>query len=216
MEALLRRRDVALAGFLCPGHVSVIIGAEAYRPLVDRWRVPCVVAGFEPPHMLRGLLRLVELTLKGQAGLVNAYPEAVTAAGNSAAMAALETVFVPTAEPWRGLGTIPRSGLRIRSRFAAWDARRRFDLPEIEECEPAGCLCGDVLAGRRTPQDCALFGRLCTPLRPVGPCMVSSEGACHAWHRYADVFARDRNLISAKGTAPNSPLGAIIHPEVDL
>jgi hydrogenase expression/formation protein HypD len=216
MGALLGQKDVALAGFLCPGHVSVIIGAEAYRPLVDRWRIPCVVAGFEPPHMMRALARLVELARDGEAALVNAYAEAVADRGNPAALAALEMVFEPIDVPWRGLGKISRSGLRIRSRFAAWDARRRFDLPAFADREPVGCICGDVLAGRRTPRDCALFDRLCTPLNPVGPCMVSSEGTCHAWHRYADARERGRAIPATDAPVPNSTLGMTNRAEVDL
>jgi hydrogenase expression/formation protein HypD len=168
--------------------VSVVIGAEAYRPLVAAHGVPCVIGGFEAVQMIRALVRLVELARDGEAALVNAYPEAVTAQGNPAAQAALAEVFSPVTTRWRGLGWIPDSGLALRPRFAARDARRRFDLEEIDEREPPGCACGEVLTGRSTPRDCALFGGACTPLHPVGPCMVSSEGTCQAWFRYRDAF----------------------------
>ena len=189
MLALLEAGDVPLDGFLCPGHVSVIIGAAAYRPIVERYGKPCVVAGFEPPQILQGLLRLVRQKLAGEAAVENVYAGVVTEDGNRAAQALLERVFVRAATPWRALGVIADSGLELAPPYRELDAIKRFQLsPEADE-EHAGCRCGEVIQGKSDPPDCPLFGRTCTPGSPVGPCMVSSEGTCAAWYRYGRVLA---------------------------
>lgn len=183
MEALLDS-GVRLDGFLCPGHVSVVIGSRAYRQIVERYGKPCVVAGFEPRQILAGLAALLRQVERGEARVENVYAAAVSEEGNASAVALLRTVFCETAAVWRGLGEIAASGLGFSPRYVRWDALRRFDVrPGVEQMDPA-CLCGSVLAGRAEPPDCALFARACTPLTPVGPCMVSSEGACAAWFRY--------------------------------
>ena len=184
MLALLEGGKVNLDGFLCPGHVSVIIGSEAYRPIVDRFRMPCVIAGFEDIQMAASLTCLVEQVRAGRPELVNHYPEAVTSAGNGVALALLDEVFEPIDARWRGLVSIPRSGLGLRGPFQAFDARRRFGLSTPPDREPGGCLCGPVITGLATPPDCTLFGTACTPVNPIGPCMVSSEGTCQAWFKY--------------------------------
>lgn len=184
MTALLESDDFRLAGFLCPGHVSVVIGSEAYRPIVDRFAMPCVIAGFEDAQMASGIARLAEQVRDGRAELVNDYPEVVAPHGNPIALALLSEVFRPTRVRWRGLGEIPGSGLGVRPCFAEFDAARRFELVPAEDREPAGCLCAQVITGRVSPHDCELFGTACTPVTPVGPCMVSSEGTCQAWFRY--------------------------------
>jgi hydrogenase expression/formation protein HypD len=184
LRALLAAGELPIDGFLCPGHVSVIIGAGAYRPLVQEFGRPCVVAGFEPEQMLRGLARLVALVKAGTPAVENVYSVAVTEAGNAAARACLDDVFVPGDARWRALGVIPDSGLDLRPAFAAFDAARRFGVSVDADYEAPGCRCGEVIQGRVEPPSCTLFGTACTPAQPVGPCMVSSEGTCAAWFKY--------------------------------
>jgi hydrogenase expression/formation protein HypD len=184
MLALLEVDDVPLDGFLCPGHVSVIIGADAYRPIVERHARPCVVAGFEPKQILSGLVALLRQISAGRATLENVYAAAVSAAGNRIALELLERVFVPADVVWRQLGTIPQSGLAFARPYRRFDAVERFGLTIGEDDEHPGCLCGAVILGRVEPTECPLFDDPCTPLTPVGPCMVSSEGTCAAWYKY--------------------------------
>jgi hydrogenase expression/formation protein HypD len=184
MRALLDAGLANLDGFLCPGHVSVIIGSDAFRGIVDDYHLPCVVAGFEDAQMAAGLARLTEMTADEKCELENLYPEAVVPAGNKLAMKMMQQVFEPADVTWRALGVLRQSGLVIRQRYALFDARIRFDLKPIESHEPKGCRCGEVITGRCAPADCRLFGKFCTPIYPVGPCMVSSEGTCQAWFKY--------------------------------
>ena len=185
LEALMHFPGMAVDGFILPGHVSVILGEEGYRTFFDRHRVPCVITGFEPVDILDGIHRLAHQIEAGAPALENAYGRAVTARGNQKARQAMETVFEPAAVAWRGLGTIPDSGLAVRSAFADFDAARHFDLQLPEPIEPKGCACGDILTGVKTPPECPLFQTVCTPMDPVGPCMVSSEGTCAAYYRYS-------------------------------
>lgn len=184
LEALMSLRETGIDGFLLPGHVSVIIGLDGYRGFFDTYRVPCVVTGFEPADLLRGIGLLVEQIETGTPALVNAYGRAVTDEGNPAARRIMDTVFEVSDAAWRGIGTISRSGLDIRERFAEHDALRAFDLDLPPAIEPAGCACGEILTGTKIPPQCPLFRRACTPVDPVGPCMVSSEGTCAAYYRY--------------------------------
>jgi hydrogenase expression/formation protein HypD len=184
LEALMSVEDVRIDGFLLPGHVSVVIGVDAYRPFFERHRIPCVVAGFEPADILQAVAEMVAQVESGHPRLVNAYPRAVTDAGNRKAQAVLAQVFEPADACWRGIGLIPASGLRIRDAYAAHDAGRRFALQTAAAEPPRGCACGDILTGRKTPPECALYKKVCTPMDPVGPCMVSSEGTCAAYYRY--------------------------------
>jgi hydrogenase expression/formation protein HypD len=185
LAALMANPQVQIDGFLLPGHVSVIIGLEAYRPFFEQCHTPGVVAGFEPVDILQGVLDLVTLIEKNAPALGNAYPRAVTDQGNPQALQVMAGVFEPCDAAWRGLGVIPGSGLAIRPALAAFDAVRRFGLQVVERPEPKGCACGEILSGTKSPPQCALFRKSCTPLRPVGPCMVSSEGTCAAYYRYA-------------------------------
>ncbi|MEJ2157531.1 MAG: hydrogenase formation protein HypD [Desulfobacteraceae bacterium] len=184
LEALMANPEVKIDGFLLPGHVSVIIGLEAYRPFFDRFRLPGVVAGFEPVDVLQGVLELVTQIENDKPQLGNVYPRAVTDQGNVQAQRVMDEVFEPSDAAWRGLGVIPDSGLTIRTKLAAFDALCRFDLNVTDTPEPKGCACGDILSGTRIPPECALFRKRCTPVNPVGPCMVSSEGTCAAYYRY--------------------------------
>ena len=183
MRALLSADDVRVDGFLCPGHVSVILGYQAYAGLVGRWRCPCVVAGFDPEQVLKGIELICRQLRDDTPQAATVYPS-VSAEGNTAALAMLDEVFVTVDAAWRALGVIPESGLGLREELAEFDAARRFDLPEIEPYELPGCRCGDVISGRCEPTECGLFGRRCTPRDPIGPCMVSSEGACAAAYKY--------------------------------
>jgi hydrogenase expression/formation protein HypD len=184
LEALLTRPDLKVDGLLLPGHVSVMIGVAGYRPFFETCRLPCVVTGFEPTDLLMGIFELVTQIEEGRPRLANAYPRAVTEAGNPKAMALLEQVFEPADVRWRGLGRIPASGLVLRSDFEEYDAFRRFGIQIKTVPEPKGCACGQILTGTMTPPQCPLYKTACTPIHPVGPCMVSSEGTCAAYFRY--------------------------------
>lgn len=205
MHVLMRGRakgatppsDAALIdGFLCPGHVSIVLGSEAFRPVVDTYAVPCVIGGFEDVQIAAALARLTELFADGTPELENQYAQAVSATGNPVAQQMLNTVFEPANVAWRALGVIPGSGLTLRPAYHAFDAARRFALTSAEAPEPRGCRCGEVITGRCSPDQCKLFGTACTPIDPVGPCMVSSEGVCAAWFKYG------RNRIPRKPAQP--------------
>ncbi|MBW2733811.1 MAG: hydrogenase formation protein HypD [Deltaproteobacteria bacterium] len=185
MEALLAGEEVPLDGFLCPGHVSVIIGSEAYRPIVADHHRSCVVTGFEPKNMLQGLLRLLQILSGSEPELDNVYSVAVRPKGNTQALSIIERVFKLDDATWRAMGVIPKSGLALRETYARFDALKRFDGLDVnDDYDPPGCRCGEVIQGKVEPADCALFGASCTPMKPVGPCMVSSEGTCAAWYKY--------------------------------
>ena len=190
MDALVRAGELRIDGFLCPGHVSVIIGSRAYEPLAGDHAVPCAIAGFEPVEILRGLVALVEQVEAGVARVDNCYPGAVTVEGNARAREVLARVFEPVDSCWRGLGEIPQSGLAIRSELAGLDAARRFEVDLPPPVEPSGCRCGDVLRGVIDPAECGLFGKTCNPEQPLGACMVSSEGACAARFHFTNGASR--------------------------
>jgi hydrogenase expression/formation protein HypD len=190
MEALLADGGPAIDGFLCPGHVSVVIGSDAYTPLVAGHAKPCVVAGFEPRGMLEGIARLVRRIRAGTAGVENVYPAVVTPQGNATARRLIDEVFHPADDVWRAIGTIPLSGLELNPAYAPFDARVRFEVEYGPDAAPPGCRCGEVIQGKLAPRDCPLFGVSCTPIKPVGPCMVSSEGTCAAWYKYRQAEPR--------------------------
>jgi len=183
MRALLGADDVRVDGYLCPGHVSVILGWRAYEPLVREFGRPCVVAGFEPLGVLAGIAEILSQLVADRPAACTVYPP-VSPDGNVAALQLLDEVFAPADAEWRGLGVIGGSGLAIRDELAAFDAVRRFDVPHIESPEMPGCRCGDIISGRCSPFECTLFAKRCNPRDPVGPCMVSSEGACAAAYKY--------------------------------
>jgi len=185
LETLMENPQVKIDGFLLPGHVSVIIGLDAYQPFFDQYRLPSVVAGFEPVDVLRGILELVSMIEDKAPDLSNVYTRAVTRQGNSQAQQVMAEVFEPSDAVWRGLGVIPDSGLAIRQGFETYDAVKRFNLNIEDRPEPKGCACGDILSGTKVPSECAMFRKRCTPMNPVGPCMVSSEGTCAAYYRYS-------------------------------
>ena len=184
LEALLDDPDIRIDGLICPGHVSIMIGADAYQPFVDKYKIPCVIAGFEPVDILKSVIMLTDQVKTEQPKVEIAYARAVKKEGNRQAMDIMYKIFEPEDAMWRGLTTIPGSGLEIRPEYDKFNARKRFDIEVSDARDPAGCACGDVLKSIKTPADCKLFGKVCLPEHPVGPCMVSGEGACGAFYKY--------------------------------
>ena len=179
-------RECRIDGFLCPGHVAVITGADSFAFLPEEYGLPAVVSGFEPEDLVVSVYLLVKMLAEGRPALVNEYARLVRGSGNPAARKAVDAVFAPGGSLWRGLGEISESGLAIREEFAAWDAARQYGFCPDAGAEAAGCRCGDVIRGLLAPQECPLFGLACLPEDPVGPCMVSGEGACAAAYRYRE------------------------------
>jgi hydrogenase expression/formation protein HypD len=184
MNALLSNPKTRIDAFLCPGHVSVIIGSDAYKPIAEKFGKPCVVAGFEPMQIIEGIAEICRQIAEGAAEVTSIYEGIVTPEGNPTAKKTITDYFEPCDGCWRGLGAIPAGTLRLKNQFTAFDALRRFGIEEIPAEEPRGCRCGEVLSGLLDPVQCGLFENTCTPDAPVGPCMVSSEGACAAWYKY--------------------------------
>jgi hydrogenase expression/formation protein HypD len=184
MRALLASGEVRVDGFLAPGHVSTILGLEPYQAVVEEFHVPCVVAGFEAHDIMRGILALVRQVKEKRAAVENEYGRTVRPEGNPVARALMDEVFEVVDARWRGLGILPRSGYALREKYAQFDAVRRYGLQPSDAGEHPLCHCGEVLRGVLRPPDCPAFGEACTPLHPLGPCMVSSEGACAASYRY--------------------------------
>ena len=184
-RAILSAGDVALDGIIGPGHVTAIIGADAWEFLPSEYQVPVAVAGFEPLDILRSVADLVDMIEDQNPAVANSYSRTVTRQGNPSALAVMDRVFEVDAADWRGLGIVPASGLRIRDELSHLDAGRLFQPDPGPVREHRGCRCGEVLRGTLLPPQCPLYGTACTPARPVGPCMVSSEGACAAYHQFA-------------------------------
>ena len=183
IRALAADPDFHIDGFICPGHVAVIIGEEGMR-FFGELGFPGVITGFETADILKGIAMLIRQIRAGTAVLQNEYTSVVRPEGNPEARAEIEKVFEKRTDTWRGLGDIFASGLGIRSAYAAYDAERRFPVQPGGSRERPGCRCGDVIKGKLDPAECPLFGKRCTPQEPEGPCMVSSEGACAAAYRY--------------------------------
>jgi hydrogenase expression/formation protein HypD len=184
LELIFSDPNTRVDGLICPGHVSAVIGVEPYQVLAEKYSKPCVVTGFETLDILEGIVMLLRQLHDNDAKVEIQYRRVVKKEGNPVALAALERVFQPTGARWRGLGFIPGSGLELAPAYEKMDARKKFNMQELEDIPIKGCACGEVLTGRITPHDCALFGKGCTPLKPIGPCMVSQEGACAAYFRY--------------------------------
>ena len=184
ISAILESPDNRVQGFLAAGHVCTVMGWEEYEPLAARYRVPIVVTGFEPVDILEGIAMAVSQLEAGRHEVENQYVRSVRRDGNRPAQELITRVFQIVDRQWRGVGTIPASGLGLRPAFAAFDAEVKFDLKGIQAVEPAACRAGDVLRGRLKPFDCPAFGRECTPEHPLGAPMVSTEGACAAYYNY--------------------------------
>ncbi len=184
LELLLKAPGHNISGFMLPGHVSAIIGLDPYRFVSDKYSVPCVVTGFEPLDILAGVNMLLRQIVSGGPSVESEYGRAVRAGGNPRAREIMREVFTVTSARWRSIGLIGRSGLGFSRSFSGFDAVKRFNLTYREAPEPKGCICGPILLGKASPSDCRLFGKSCSPSSAVGPCMVSSEGACAAWFKY--------------------------------
>lgn len=185
MEAILAAPDNRVQAFLAAGHVCAVMGYREYEPLAEKYRVPMVVTGFEPLDLLQGILMAVEMLEEGRWGVENQYARAVERDGNVLAQDRVARVFQVSDRQWRGIGEIPVSGLALAEEFAAYDAMERFGVGEVHAREPEECQAGQVLRGLLKPFQCPAFGTACTPERPLGAPMVSSEGACAAYYHYA-------------------------------
>ncbi|MBF0559272.1 MAG: hydrogenase formation protein HypD [Nitrospirae bacterium] len=184
LEVLLQADDVRIDGFLMPGHVSTIIGSRVYNPIAEKYGRPCVVTGFGAQDILGGIMMLLRQIAEGKASVEIQYKSVVTEDGNKKALDFIREYFEPCDSYWRGIGLLPGSGLKLRDKWRHRDADAVFDLDVPDAAEPKGCLCGLVLRGVKLPSECPMFGKACTPERPVGACMVSTEGSCAAYYRY--------------------------------
>ncbi|HSV75086.1 MAG TPA: hydrogenase formation protein HypD [Chthonomonadales bacterium] len=184
IQVVLASPECRVQGFLMAGHVCAVMGWTEYEPIAERYGVPIVVTGFEPVDLLKGVLTCVRMLEEGRHEVANEYSRAVRREGNLPAIALLREVFRVVDRKWRGIGVIPRSGLAVASAYADWDAELRFDVADVTVEEPSECISGLVLQGVRKPSQCPAFGTRCTPEAPLGATMVSSEGACAAYHRY--------------------------------
>ncbi len=197
IKAILDSPDIVLDGFLGPGHVSMVIGTTPYAFIARHYRKPIVVAGFEPLDILQSVWMLLAQLAEGRCEVENQYQRVVPAAGNAPALDAVSEVYeLREFFEWRGLGSIDHSGVRIRERYAAFDAERRFTVPNVRIADPKACQCGEVLKGAIKPWECKVFGRACTPQTPLGALMVSTEGACAAVYNYG---RPDRLPLAAQG-----------------
>ena len=186
LRALMRTEDFNIQGFLCPGHVATIIGERGFEFLPRDCHMPAVISGFEPEDILTAVYLLLKQIADGEPRIENEYKRAVAPEGNPLAQKIINECFVPRRDLWRGLGVIDASGLALRDELAEFDAEKKFAV-EYGEGRPSPCRCGDVICGRIAPRECLLFGARCTPEDPVGPCMVSSEGACAAAYKYQSI-----------------------------
>lgn len=184
VKALLDSGDVNINGFILPGHVSAIIGKNAWDFIATQYNKPGVVTGFEAEDLIRGTIILLELIIHKKAEIINEYTRVVKDSGNPHAIEIMNKVFTPTDAIWRGIGVIPSSGLALNDEFADFDASKQLKADVPPPKEHTGCRCGDLLRGVIIPTDCPLFAKACTPENAVGPCMVSSEGPCSAYYKY--------------------------------
>ncbi len=184
LDALCSMKNIQINGFILPGHVSAIIGKNAYGSIVNRYRIPAVITGFEPLEILYGVLMILEQIANSQCGIESAYRHAILDAGNTNALTIMYQVFEPAVAEWRGLGSIPYSGLRLNLQYEQFDAMKRFNIEKKQTEANLACLCGEVLIGSVKPTSCSLFGVHCNTENPIGACMVSGEGTCAAFYRY--------------------------------
>jgi hydrogenase expression/formation protein HypD len=184
IKAIMDSGEVKLSGLICPGHVSAVVGSQAWDFIARDYGIPCVVSGFEPLDILQSVHMLVSQVEKGESKVEIAYRRGVSAEGNRRALEIMYQVFEPGAAAWRGMGSVAGSGLKLRKTYQRFDAESAFEFNPGPTVEPKGCICGEVLRAVKTPRDCGLFRTVCTPANPVGPCMVSSEGSCAAYYLY--------------------------------
>ena len=188
IKAILDAGEVRLDGIICPGHVSAIIGSYPYHFVPRDYGIACVISGFEPLDVLLCVDMLVAQIESGKPGVEIAYRRGVRPEGNQRALEVMNQVFEPCDASWRGIGVVPQSGLMLRKKYRRFDAEQAFEIELEPPREPEGCLCGDILRGVKTPPDCKLFRRVCSPEHPVGPCMVSSEGSCSTYYQYGEGY----------------------------
>ena len=188
IKAILDAGEVRLDGIICPGHVSAIIGSYPYHFVPRDYGIACVISGFEPLDVLLCVDMLVAQIESGKPGVEIAYRRGVRPEGNQRALEVMNQVFEPCDASWRGIGVVPQSGLMLRKKYRRFDAEQAFEIELEPPREPEGCLCGDILRGIKTPPDCRLFRRVCSPEHPVGPCMVSSEGSCSTYYQYGEGY----------------------------
>jgi len=184
MKVLIEDPDVRIDGFINPGHVCTILGAEPFRFIPEKYHKPCVITGFDPTDILEGILMIIRQHRTKNWAVENQYRRVVHEEGNPVARAYIDKFFEPVDAAWRGIGVIPGSGLELKGEYAAWNARQKFALKPGTPKQNSACSCGEILKGIKLPYECKLFGKACTPLNPVGPCMVSSEGSCAAYYRF--------------------------------
>jgi hydrogenase expression/formation protein HypD len=184
MEAILSSPQNRVQGFLAAGHVCTVMGHEVYQPIAAKYRVPIVVTGFEPLDIVQGVLMCVRQLEEGRTEVENGYARSVMREGNTAAQRMIREIFTVVHRRWRGIGDIPESGLGLRQPYEAFDAEKRFQLEPGSVEEPSECISGLIMQGAAKPHDCPAFGTRCTPEHPIGAPMVSSEGACAAYHRH--------------------------------
>ena len=194
ITAVLQSPGNRVQGFLGPGHVCTVMGNREYEAIAHHYKVPIVITGFEPVDLLEGVLKTVIQLERGEARVDNQYSRVVSAAGNVAAQRLIWSVFEVCDRKWRGVGTIPKSGLRLRYEFRDYDAEKRFDVGALETREPVECISGQILRGLKKPHDCPAFGSRCSPSNPLGATMVSAEGACAAYYAYG----RHREALTAR------------------
>ncbi len=191
MEAILSSPSNLVEGFLAAGHVCTVMGLEEYGPIAEKHRVPIVVTGFEPVDILQGVLMCVRQLEEGRAEVENQYTRSVRSEGNRPAQELIAEVFRAVPRKWRGVGEIPQSGLGLTQSYCEFDAETRFGVENLTAEEPAECISGLIMQGVKKPFECGAFGARCTPERPLGAPMVSSEGACAAYYRYRRIVATE-------------------------
>jgi len=187
MEVLVMDDSLQIDGFICPGHVSAVIGAQPYDFLAEKYNVPAVVAGFEAGDIVKGLYDLIEMIVEEKPQVLNTYKRLVSYEGNTNAIKLIDEVMESCDSVWRGLGNIPETGLKLRSAYSAYDAETKLGLELLPDQPLEGCICGDILKGKQQPLDCPMFGTACNPENPVGACMVSEEGTCAAYYKYEHI-----------------------------
>ena len=183
LRELLKSGDVKLDGFLLPGHVAVVIGKNSFEFLAKEYDISGVIVGFEPVELLSGIYKVLQLLLEKKVDIINDYSYMVKNTGNLEAQKYLELYLEHRDEVWRGMGSIPRSGLVLKEKYAAFDAKKKFQI-NVGEPRKTNCRCGEIIRGVTTPEECKLFNKGCTPINPIGPCMVSTEGTCSTHYHY--------------------------------
>jgi hydrogenase expression/formation protein HypD len=183
MELLVKDQEIGIDGFVAPGHVSAIVGSNAWNVFSEKYDIPTVVAGFKADNLLLGILEILTQLQNGKVRTGNVYGEVVKPEGNVKAQGIMDKFFEVADVNWRGIGHIPASGLELRNEYSDRNARTVFELKEVKESKIPGCICGNVVLGKAYPADCKLFKKACSPKEPKGPCMVSIEGACNIWYK---------------------------------